>query len=170
MALKKRQVITWTNADPVYQRIYAALGKDELRISECLIWYQEWLSKTYILAVSASEVANKETNFKHYKPSACWQYICHIKTQLLHQGQSCCIRPPLLLISKHCCIMSTTTAASGVFMTPVMIRISSNLISREHMYKMSNLLSKEIGVQVCMYKDTGVTDTRGPFYLVTNMD
>ena len=30
-ALVRRQAITWTNADPVRWRIYAALGGDELR-------------------------------------------------------------------------------------------------------------------------------------------
>ena len=31
----RRQAITWTNADPVYRRIYAALGGDELnRLTE----------------------------------------------------------------------------------------------------------------------------------------
>ena len=31
LALNRRQAIIWTNADPVCQRIYAALGGDELK-------------------------------------------------------------------------------------------------------------------------------------------
>ena len=37
LAPNRRQAITWTNADPVHQRIYAALGGDELT---CIIAMQ----------------------------------------------------------------------------------------------------------------------------------
>ena len=30
-APNRRQVIIWTNADPIHQRVYAALGTDELK-------------------------------------------------------------------------------------------------------------------------------------------
>ena len=33
LAPKRRQAITWTNADPAHWRIYAALGGDELTAS-----------------------------------------------------------------------------------------------------------------------------------------
>ena len=34
MALNRRQAITWTNADPVHRRIYAALGWGELILGQ----------------------------------------------------------------------------------------------------------------------------------------
>ena len=43
LSLNRRQAITWSNADPVYRRIYAALGGDELSqvvAIDMKIWYR----------------------------------------------------------------------------------------------------------------------------------
>ena len=34
MVPNRQQAITWTNADPVHRRIYAALGVDELMVMQ----------------------------------------------------------------------------------------------------------------------------------------
>ena len=43
LSFVRRQAITWTNIDPVYRRVYAALGGDELKPN---IW---WLSPSNLL-------------------------------------------------------------------------------------------------------------------------
>ena len=39
-----RQTIIWTNADPIHWRIYAALGGDDLMVSEINV-NNSWLQK-----------------------------------------------------------------------------------------------------------------------------
>ena len=61
LAPNRRQTIIWTNADPIYRRIYAALGGEELtkqwcwtqnimcELGQChCCWYSETLSRHFV--------------------------------------------------------------------------------------------------------------------------
>ena len=71
----RQQAITWTNADPVHRRIYAALGVDELMVMQHSImaidlvhfmewlvaWQQQTIAWTYIITEAQGHFAGKAT-------------------------------------------------------------------------------------------------------------
>ena len=72
-----RQVIVWTNADPIHWRIYAALGADELNIAMEFI--------TYSLNHRGDRTLTYHWN-KSYMFHACWQWYIY-RAILTHWGR-----------------------------------------------------------------------------------
>ena len=67
-----RQAITWINADPVYQRIYSALGGDELMVAAWYMYVMEcdWYGTSHhwvcmVIADSLALIRCQAINYHH---------------------------------------------------------------------------------------------------------